>query len=170
MEIIIPAKKDTFVPLFLACAFVGFIAFEFVDPKQIFHSATGQPDAEMMLRYTAGASGIFLACGLWLWYLSGKEVITFSTGEVTILKERTITKAKTYNLREACNFRAAAVKAPDIRSIRPRYHRLPKPWQIANSGTLQFDYGGKIIAFGNELDRAEGEYILERLRAKKLIS
>ncbi len=170
MEIIIPAKKDSFVLVFLGLVFVGFLALEFFDPNHIFHSAeNGRPDADLMLRMTSVAFGIFLAGALWLWYLSGKEVITFSSGELTICKERSITKTKTYNLKEAYNFRAVKEQATDQRVFRHGRRRLPKPWHIANSGTIQFDYGSKVIKFGNELDLAEGEYILERLRDKKLI-
>jgi len=170
IEIIIPAKKDSFVLIFLTLAFVGFLALEFFDPNHVFHSENGRPDADLMLRLTLVAFGIFLAGALWWWYLSGKEVIAFSAGEITIHKEHTLGKAKTYLLNEAYNFRVVKAKAPDPRAIRSGRRRLPKPWNIVNSGTIQFDYGTKMITFGFELDPAEAEYILERLRGKKLIS
>ena len=170
MEIIIPAKKDSFVLVFLGLAFAGLLLLEFIDPNHIFHSAeNGRPDTDLMIRMTGVVFGIFLAGALWLWYLSGKEVITFSSGELTICKERSITKTKTYKLTEAYNFRAVKEQPTGLRAFRYGRRRLPKPWHIANSGTIQFDYGTKVIKFGNELDLAEGEYILERLRDKKLI-
>jgi len=170
MEITIPPKKDTFVPAFLIAAFVGFLLLEFFDPNHVFHSAeNGRPDVDLMIRLTAIAFGIFLAGALWLWYLSGKEVITFAFGELTIYKERSITKAKTYTIKEAYNFRAVKEKAADLRPSRHGYRRLPRPWKIVNSGTIHFDYGPKIIQFGRELDLAEAEYILGRLREKGVI-
>src|ERR1700759_162745 len=100
MEIIIPAKKDSFVPIFLGLAFVGFLMLEFIDPNHICHFAeNGRPNTDLMLRVTAAAAGFFLGGALWLWYLSGTERITFSSGELTIVKERSIFKSKTYNLK-----------------------------------------------------------------------
>ena len=170
MEIIIPAKKDSFVLVFLGLAFVGFLLLEFIDPNHIFHSAeNGKPDVDLMLQLTGCAFGIFLIGALWLWYLSGKEVISFSAGELTIFRERSIAKTKTYTLREAYNFRAVKEQATDLSVFRARHRRLPKPWKLANSGAIHFDYGPEVIKFGRELDQAEAEHILEQLREKKLI-
>jgi hypothetical protein len=38
------------------------------------------------------------------------------------------------------------------------------------NGIIKFDYGMETVKFGDRLYQAEGEYILERLRNKKLIS
>ena len=44
-------------------------------------------------------------------------------------------------------------------------------WQVAVKGTIKFDYDVvDIIQFGDWLSEGEANYILERLRAKKLIS
>lgn len=169
VEITIPPKDYSFVVIFLALAFAGFLAIEFIDPKQVFHSAeSGQPNMQMIFRTTALAFGVFAAGALSWWYLSGEEIITFSDGELTIRKKRTLGKAKTYNLNEASNFRIVAKTARYIRNLQHGYRGgMALPWK---TGVIHFDYRAKTIRFGSELDQAEAEYIVEYLRNKKLIS
>ena len=113
--------------------------------------------------------GIILLFGsyrLW-WIFAGKEIITVGDGVLTVEKKNSITKPVSYDLHAATNFRSVEEVVVNDRG-RQFYNGYP--WQVALKGTVKFDYGVDTIQFGDMLTQAEGEYILERLRAKKLIS
>ena len=102
----------------------------------------------------------------WWWMLAGKEIVTLSDGVLTIEKKGAIAKTNSYDLKEANNFRAVEENAVYGRNKSFETY----PWVVANHGTLKFDYGVETIQFGDWLSQTEGDYILERLQNKKLIS
>jgi hypothetical protein len=110
---------------------------------------------------------ITVAYSLW-WTIKGKEVVTLTDGVLTITKVNSFEKTKSYDMRLATNFRAVE---EEVRRGR-NFGRLEGyAWQVAMKGTIRFDYDVvETIQFGDWLPQAEGEYILERLRDKKLIS
>ena len=110
---------------------------------------------------------ISTAYTIW-WTVKGKEVVTIAGGTLTIDKVNSIEKAKSYNLGLATNFRAEE----EVVRYGRNFGRIEGyAWQVAVKGTVKFDYDVvDIIKFGDWLSEAEGEYILTRLRAKKLIS
>jgi len=113
-----------------------------------------------------GIGLLFLLYSVW-WAIAGKEVVTVAGGVLTIEKKNAIEKAMSYDLHSATNFRSVEEV---VVTERGRRFYDGYPWQVAVRGTVKFDYGVDTIQFGDFLSQAEGEYILERLRAKKLIS
>ena len=114
------------------------------------------------------AGGFFAAATGW-WNVAGKEIITVAQGSLTILKQGSIAKTKTYDLSEAENFRAEEDFSDDF-SFGSRRRGLTLPWNVPSEGTIHFDYGMQTVRFGDKLHKPEGDYILERLRSKKLIA
>jgi hypothetical protein len=110
-----------------------------------------------------------LFAGLTLWWMfAGKELAVFSEGLLTIERKGAIAKTKSYDLTQANNFRVGETYADFgyLLMLRGAY----APWTLSKSGTIKFDYGLGTVKFADRLSEAEGNYILERLRAKKLIS
>ncbi|MDR3695495.1 hypothetical protein [Mucilaginibacter sp.] len=101
----------------------------------------------------------------WWWNFAGKEVITLTQGILTIDKKGALfKKIKSFHLNQAKNFRALEDPGINDGFSRSRQGSLLNP---AGNGTIEFDYGMETVKFGDKLYQAEGNYILDRLRAKK---
>jgi hypothetical protein len=167
LEIIIPAYRP---PVFLLRTFGGLgLAAVFVYYIWAVKAPTLQSlqinGFAIVIFCLLGIGLLFLLYALW-WAIAGKEVITVAGGVLTIEKKNAIDKAVSYDLHSATNFRSVEeVMVYD----RGRQFYSGYPWQVAVKGTVKFDYGVDTIQFGDMLSQAEGETILERLRAKKLI-
>jgi len=169
MEIIIPAKKNWFVLVFLCFWLCGWVVGETFAIREVTGlGGHGAPDGFLTIwlcGWTVG--GVFAFSTLW-WNIAGKEIINIQQGVLTINKKGAIFKRlKSYDLNQAKNFRA--LEDPDINNGfgRSRQASLLNP---ACNGTIKFDYGMETVKFGDKLYQAEGDHILGRLRAKKLIS
>jgi len=153
-----------FLPVWLAAWLVGFC----FAATMLFRAHNGPADLFIffwLCMWSAG--GLFAAATLW-WNIAGKEIVTLSRGELTLVKKGTVAKTKTYDLREATNFRAEEDFSDDF-SFGRSGRGFVTPWNVAREGTIYFDYGMQTVRFGDKLHKAEGDYILERLRTKRLI-
>jgi hypothetical protein len=125
------------------------------------------PGAIVLLIVCFWAIVMIIPLRIFLWNATGKELITVEPGVLTIDKKHLLFyKAKTYDLTEARNFR---VQEDPIASIMPSGMTPFRMLRMTNSGTIKFDYGMQTIKFGEGVDEAEANFILEKLRAKKLI-
>jgi len=140
----------------------------------IFIDKTARPASDKQVTYFVFAMyGIILfgllsaGYAIW-WMIMGKEVVTIADGVLTINKVNALEKTKSYDLSLATNFRA---EEEVVRRGRNFGRVEGYAWQVAVKGTIKFDYDVvDTIQFGDWLSEAEGNYILERLRSKKLIS
>lgn len=167
IEIIIPAYKP---PGFAVRAIGGIglsavFIYYFLSLKPAAAQAWHIDGFTIFMFCLVGVGLLFLFYSVW-WAVAGKEIVSVADGVLTIEKKNAIEKAVSYDLHPATNFRAVAEVATNDRGRR-FYNGYP--WQVAMRGTVKFDYGVDTIQFGDLLTKAEGEYILERLRAKKLI-
>jgi hypothetical protein len=167
LEITVPSNKP---PLFILRA-IGGVAFIVV-----FSFLVLRPKITAMQGQHIDGFTIFGGCMMafvllvtlyqgW-WLLAGKEVITVADGVLAITKKGALSKTIRYDLHEAKDFRA--VKEDEIVNDR-RWSTIAYTWGVARQGTIKFDYGVDTIQFGDLLSQPEGEYILKRLRDKKLI-
>jgi len=169
VEIVVPARQSVagWVSALFAlgfCIFVSYSTFFSGDPQL----SLQQPGGLLMLMVLVimAISLIFSLYQLW-WSIRGREVVTLADGVLTIEKKHSPEKSISYDLHSAENFRSVR----DVLATgRGQGFINGYPWQLAIHGTVKFDYGVDIIQFGDWLSEAEGEYILTRLRAKKLIS
>jgi len=168
VEITIPVKRNwllvVFLPFWLAIWSGGFI----FAIKMLFSSAAGGADLFVFFWLCLWTAGGLFAAATWWWNVAGKEIITVAQGSLTIQKKGSIANTKTYDLNEAQNFRAEE-DFSDVFSFGGRRRGPMLPWNVAAEGTIRFDYGMESVRFGDKLHKPEGEYILERLRSKKLI-
>jgi drug/metabolite transporter superfamily protein YnfA len=168
VDIIIPAKKNWFVMAIICAWLFGMLYFVIF----VFTLLQG-PGA------VAARHGIYIIFSLFLipvvaavsrlwWNIAGKELIHVSQGVLTINRKGALFKrTKSYELAHCTNFRAVEVEMPIYHyNTRTAAMLRKKP----NPGTIKFDYDVvDTIQFGDWLPEAEARYILERLRAKKLI-
>jgi len=134
------------------------------------HKGKDGPDLFMTL-WTIGVAWACIFVGMICWWsFAGSEVITFSPGVLTIQKKGSISKTKTYDLSQARNFRAVEDPTPEFGFHFGRRQSMPMPWNIADKGTIRFDYGLATVKFGDRLYQEEADYILAQLREKGIIS
>jgi hypothetical protein len=169
MEIAIPVKRNWLLVAFLPIWLGGWSFGFFFAVTMLFSSAAGGADLFVFFWLCIWTAGGFFAAATWWWNVAGKEIITVSQGVLTIVKKGSIAKTKSYDLNEAQNYRAEEDFSDDFAFGRRRRRGLTLPWNVPSEGTVRFDYGMETVRFGDKLHKPEGEYILERLRSKRLI-
>ena len=167
VEIIIPAKKEVLLIVGLI-AWLCFVSYFAISVATALSSVQGARVFMYIIALPFFANLFFAAKKLY-WNLAGKEVITLSQGLLTInRKGDPFKRTKSYDLAKCRDFRAEEVEMPILHyNTRTAAMFRKKP----NPGTIKFEYDYvDTIQFGDWLPQAEANYILERLRAKKLIN
>ena len=169
MKITIPARKNWFIVVFLGFWLCGWIAGETFALKTVITSLSGGAPELFIIVWLCGwtIGGLFAFRTFW-WLLMGKEVISIDQGALTIDKRGALFyKAKTYDLHEAKNFRAQEEYVP----VGPFGNRgMTNVFNMKNNGTIKFDYGLQTVKFAGSIDEAEANFILEKLRSKRMIN
>jgi hypothetical protein len=167
-DIIIPAKKDWFVVAFSGVWFCILLYFGiFISTQLLGAGAEGARVFVYVFFTILIIQGFSVTTKVW-WIIAGKELIHVSQGVLTIDRKGAIFKqARSYELAQCSNFRAVEEERPILHyNARTAAMLRKKP----NPGTIKFDYDVvDTIQFGDWLPEAEANYILDRLRAKKLI-
>jgi hypothetical protein len=170
LEIICPAKRITFVFGFLAIWLCGWFFGEFTAIASLISNKGPDANDSFMLFWLCGwtVGGAFALRIFW-WMLMGKEIVKAGQGTITITKKGAFfIKPKTYNLNDAKNFR---IQVTDDNYCSGWGSRGSKNGlDIANAGTIRFDYGMQTIKFAEGVDEAEAGYLLQRLKAKKILT
>jgi len=168
VEITIPVKRNWPLVIILLL-WLGRWSFGFFFAvTTVFSGANGGADLFLFFWLCIWIAGGFFAAATCRWNVAGKEIVTVSQAVLTIVKKGPIAKTKTYDMNEAQNFRAEDDFSDDF-GFAGRRRGLVLPWNVPSEGTIHFDYGMETIRFGDKLHKPEGDYILERLRTKKLI-
>lgn len=168
ITITIPTKKNWFIIAFF-CVWISMWFFgETSVSGGIFSANPGGVDAFEIVWLCGWTIGGLFAIRTIIWNLFGKEIITIGQGALNIDKKGAIFyKAKSYDLREVKNFRAEEESYGYNRFGGRSDNSL---FNLDKKGTIRFDYGMKTIKFGDGLDEAEANYLLQKLRDKKLIN
>ena len=167
--VIIPAKKNWMVIIHCCFLFLFGLIFLCVIPQTFRNTNSDDVPAGIMLLFMLVPLLMVLFAGSTLWWMfTGKELATFSQGILTIERKGSIARTKSYDLNEANNFRVGESIADFGLMAFPRL--VYAPWTMSKTGTIKFDYGLGTVKFGDRLSEAEGNYILERMRDKKLIN
>lgn len=99
------------------------------------------------------------------WTLAGKEIIKAEDGIITIQRKGDLlSKTRSYNLSETHAFRAEENNSTENNNLLNNFTS-----DFKGIGTICFEYGKKTIRFGDGLSQAEGNYIIQKLRDKKII-
>lgn len=110
--------------------------------------------------------GGFFAIRTFLWTVAGREIIEVGMGQLTISRKGVpFAKSKVYNLNESKKFRVQ----DDNNGFQSMWGNSKRSnfFNIADSGTIRFDYGMQTVKFGNGLDEAEADFVLKKLSDKK---
>lgn len=171
LEIIIPAKRNWFLIIFLGAWLGGWtIGESFAIGTLIGFSDYDLGFANLfMLFWLCGwtVAGFFVVKTL-VWYLAGKEIITFGQGQFSIAKQGLLlSKPKIYDLKHVKKLRARKEETIyyGFEGVRNNLGAMN-----ASNGTLQFDYGMKTVRFANDIDEAEAYFIIDKLKVKSLIT
>jgi hypothetical protein len=159
VEIIIPVKKNY---LFLLAPVAGIASWWLIGGVGIFQQLLiPLKDSGLFGYFWVGWFCFVTLVGfraLW-WMLAGKEIINVGDGVLSIKRQGDwVARTKSYDLAEATNFRA---DDSNNDGNSRKYKKM---------GTLQFEYGADTIKFGEDLPEAEGNYILQRLKSRKVLT
>lgn len=171
LEIIIPAKRNWVLIIFLGAWLGGWtIGESFAIGTLIGFSDYDLGFANLfMLFWLCGwtVAGFFVVKTL-VWYLAGKEIITFGQGQFSIAKQGLLlSKPKIYDLKHVKKLRARKEETIyyGFEGVRNNLGAMSP-----SNGTLQFDYGMKTVKFANDIDEAEAYFIIDKLKVKSLIT
>jgi hypothetical protein len=171
MEIIIPARKNWFVIIFLGAWLGGWAVGEVVAIGFLLGIIGGDAGAArfFILFWLLGwSAGGFFAFRVFLWTAMGKEIINIGQGEIQVFKKGLLlSKPKIYNLTDAKKFR---VQEENNNYGAFGYGGKNNLAMLGNSGTIRFDYGLKTVKFASGIDDAEAHYILDNLKAIRILS
>ena len=168
IEIIIPAKRNVFIMVFFAIWLCMWSVGEFTAVMAFIAGNNSSPYLFSVVWLCGWTLGGLIAFRVLFWSIAGKEVIKIGQGALTIDKRGALFyRAKTYDLKEAKNFRAWQEYVPHGRFGNTRSNNA---FNLGSNGTIRFDYGMQTIKFADGLDEAEANFILQKLRDKKYIS
>ncbi|MGJ1239477.1 hypothetical protein ACLCDV_10450 [Sphingobacterium sp. Lzh-3] len=166
-HITIPAKKHVSVMLFLAlwvaAWFVGLnwagsSLLEFFLNNR--NSGFGFNCLFTMIWLIFWITGGLFVIKTLLWFLIGKEVIVIDREQISIARKNDILfRNKIFDLREVKNFHVEEEPFEFVFWTRGNDLKLFK-----NRGTIRFEYGFKTIRFAADMDQAEANHILEKLK------
>jgi hypothetical protein len=161
IEITIPAKRNLFIMLFLSFWLCGWAVGELFALGSVMGDEMGGAGIFILFWLILWSLGGIMVISTLRWYLIGKEVITLGNGEISIEKKGNMfSKKKTYDLHQAKNFRVQEDINPNA-DFKGRGNHITA---YANTGAIRFDYGMKTIKFGMEIDEAEANFMLQRLK------
>jgi hypothetical protein len=169
LQIIIPAKRNWFIILFIGAWLGAWIMGEFFALGMVTGLFSGRGPANLfiliwLIGWTVGG---FFAFRMFLWNLIGKEIITIGQGTLAVAKKGALLfKAKTYDLNEVKNIRAQE----DNLAVAGPFGIRPGGFGAFNTGgTIRFDYGLQTVKFAGGIDEAEAKFILEKLKDRHLL-
>lgn len=167
LQITIPAKRNWLVLIFVGAWLCGWTMGEIFAIGAITGLLIGKSVGGIFILFwlIAWTVGGFFAFNFFLWNLRGKELITIGQG-VLILERKgaLIGKARTYDLKEVKNLRVQD-NTPDS-GIFGRRNDFSA---FKQTGIIRFDYGFKTIKFGDGIDEAEANYLLEKMKEKHFL-
>ena len=166
LEIVVPAKKNWFITLFLGFWLCGWAVGEVTVLTQLF-SDDAPLEGSLFLMFwivgwTFGGAFALLVC---CWFLAGKERILLSSDRIALKREifgwgRT----REYELIHTRDLRASH-RPYNLADLRAGFQF----WGIGG-GSIAFDHGSKTIHFASGLDEAEARSLVAVLVNRSNIS
>ena len=170
INITIPTQKNWLIIIFLGFWLlmwsIGIIAIVFSPASE--GANDKMPGGVILIMVCFWMAVMIIPFRIFLWNVVGKEVIHIEQGVITLDKKGLLFyKVKSYDLNEAHNFRAQ--EDPSM-MMTPFGIRPSGFFKMNSSGTIRFDYGLQTVRFANNMDEVEANFILQKLRDKKVIS
>jgi len=141
IEIIIPAKKNWLLILFLGFWIGGWLFGEITVNGTLVNIRSGSLDFFTILWLCGWTLGGAVVIRTLIWSLFGKEIITVDRGTITIDKKGAIFyKAKTYELNEAKHFRSEEENFPTDNFG----NKISNPFNLDKLGTMNLNMECKL--------------------------
>ncbi len=167
LEITIPTKKNVLLILFLSFWLCGWLMGETFAIGAVggLWRSLNFAGLFILIWLCGWTIGGFFAIRTLIWNVIGKEILHFEQGQLTVQKQGAIFfKPSTYDLSEAKNFRVQEDKygygGARRTGLAPLY----------DGGTIRFNYGLKTLKIAGGVDEAEAEFILTKLKSKKILT
>jgi hypothetical protein len=161
LEIVIPARRNLVVLLFLGIWLAGWVTGELKELAELLSGSPEGPEGFLLLWLAFWTCAGALAAYAWLWMLVGKERILMGSSTLRLKREVLgLGRTRTFELFRIRNLRVASGSA------RPRDAAAALGLTGLTGGLIVFEHKGKTIRFGGALDPAEAQMIVERMKQR----
>jgi len=161
LEVTIPARRNLFIVLFLACWLLGWAWGEVTVSSQVGREGikgAGLFIIAWLAAWTLVGTGAIFA---WCWQIAGREHITLASDSLLVRYEIfSIGLTREYGLSDVKSLR---VSMPTLDPTNPS--AAFRFWGFGG-GPIAFDFGPRTIRMGNGLDEAEARSIVEAFSAR----
>jgi len=163
LRIVIPARRNWLILLFLIAWLGGWVMGEVTVSKQLLNSTDKTPVAFLSLWLVGWTIGGIFAVGATLWQLVGREVLTIDSLSL-------LYRVDAFGIGRSRSFRAADVK--NVRSTEYAFspfmnqRTLFPPIVGAGYGPVAFDYGARTFRIAPSLDEAEARILVGELTSR----
>jgi hypothetical protein len=166
LEIVIPAKRNWFITLFIGAWLCGWLVGEIMAPTSFL---LGARDAGTRLFIVAWfvmwTIGGGFAIYIFLWSLVGRERVLVSSSLLTIKREVFgLGRLREYELAHVSDVRVSP------RTYNPFDFRSGLQFWGVGGGAIAFDHGAATVRFGAALEEGEAKSIVARMRSRARFS
>jgi len=160
LELVIPAKRNLFLMLFLL-AWLGGWAFGEVSALKELRSGAGAPKAFLAFWLVGWTLGGGFAASVWLWMLAGRERILLRSGILAVRREVFgLGWTREYDLAQVRNLRVSAES-----DNRAGWGATGRFWGFSG-GPVAFDYGASTVRCAASVDEPEAAQIIRDLKTR----
>lgn len=162
LEIVIPAKRNVFLVLFLSAWLVGWACGEGFAVKELFAPMSPtSPSLFLSAWLVAWTLGGGFAIYTWAWALFGRERVTLGPAALTLRREILgYGRDRGFDLAHVSHLRVSPQPfSPFDMSAGFQF------WGLSG-GPIGFDYGAKTFRFGASLDEAEARRVVSAVATR----
>lgn len=162
LEVVIPARRNGFITLFLGFWLCGWAIGEVVVPAAFFARDVDVGAkffvAVWLAAWTVGGGFVLY---VFFWSLVGRERVLLTSSTLSIERELFgMGRLREYELRHISDLRTAPS------TYNPFDFRSGLQFWGLGGGVIAFDYGAATVRFGAALEEGEAKTIVERLRSR----
>jgi hypothetical protein len=164
LEIVVPARRNLFITLFLGLWLCGWLFGEIMVPASFFRGGPHKEPALFavfwLVLWTVG--GGFAMYVFW-WTLAGKERILVSPSGLSIKRDLFgMGRIREYDRQHISDLRVSP------NSYNPFDFRGGLQFWGVGGGVIAFDYGAATVRFGAALEEGEAKSVIAQIKARGL--
>ncbi|MDH5180256.1 MAG: hypothetical protein OEZ39_09295 [Gammaproteobacteria bacterium] len=161
IEIIIPARKNYFLIIFMSFWLVGWGVGEVSAIRELLGAGRDAVSLFLVVWLAGWTAGGVFAILAWLYNINGKEVVRIDGVALTHVRNFVLfRRSKEYEIAHIKELRASSNNS----SIQVS-NRGMEYWGMSG-GAVEFDYGRSTHQFGAGLDEAEAKHIVETIKKR----
>jgi len=159
LEVAFPAKRNTFIMLFLTAWLGGWAMGAVTAARQLFSGPAREGGWFLAFWLTGWTVGGAFAIYAWLWMLAGRERVVLRPDALLIRREVFgLGRTHEYELAHVTNIRVSPV-------ISDPWSQSMRFWGMGG-GLIAFDYGAKTFRFASSVDEAEAAQVVSDLKTR----